>query len=378
MKPFTLIHTADLHLDLPVSGWKGSEEQLMVRRDEYRRTFSRILELAKRREAAFLLIAGDFLEHDTVSRPTVEWVIEEFRRIPDTRVLIAPGNHDPYRSDSFYQSVPWPEHVHIFSGRWEDHYFPDYNLRVYGKGFADFEERESRLPGVDPADERRVMVAHATYGPRTEKSSYFPLSREEIHPLEMDYVALGHIHQPSTDRLDNQRRTLVRYPGSPEALRWKETGERTVSLVTFDEKGVHLETEAVQTRRYEVDFVDMTGCRTPEEAVRRILNRFPEPSARSVYRRLHLKGRCPRDLSLNGEWISLQLVKEGFLYVECLDETVPDFDLDRLRAEDGLVGTFIRRMDERAAKADGEEKKLLERALYKGLDALLLREVKGR
>ena len=58
-----------------------------------------------------------------------------------------------------------------------------------------------------------------------------------------------------------------------------------------------------------------------------------------------------------------------------MDETIPDYDLEQLRRETGVVGVFVRRMEERIGSAEPEEQKLLKRALYKGLDALLSREV---
>ena len=87
---------------------------------------------------------------------------------------------------------------------------------------------------------------------------------------------------PSTVRLSNERRTIVRYPGSPEAVRWKETGERTVTVGTVGEDGLTVETVPVHTRRCEIDRVDITGCETPEEAIRRVMEKISGRRARSV------------------------------------------------------------------------------------------------
>src|SRR5690606_1730505 len=54
VKSFTFVHTADLHLDKPMEGWRGGKDRLRARREEFRRTFERIVELAKRRQADFL------------------------------------------------------------------------------------------------------------------------------------------------------------------------------------------------------------------------------------------------------------------------------------------------------------------------------------
>lgn len=374
VKSFTFVHTADLHLDKPLEGWRGGQEQLLARREEFRRTFDRIVDLVKRRQADFLFIAGDLLEHRYAGRSTVRFVMEKLEELSGTKVLIAPGNHDPYRPDSWYRTERWPDHVHIFSSEWEHHYFSEYHLHLYGKGFADYEESTPSLPEIRDGGGKRIMVTHGTLTDREETSPYFPLQREALAALELDYVALGHIHQPSTIRLSNECRTVVRYPGSPEAVRWKETGERTVTVGTVGEGGLTVETVPVHTRRCEIDQVDITGCETPEEAVRRVTEKI-SGEEREAYRRIHFTGYRPRDWSISVEWASGQLRQAGFHYVECVDETIPDYDLEQLRRENGVVGVFVRRMEERISSAEPNEQKLLKRALYKGLDALLSREV---
>lgn len=374
MKSFTFIHTADLHLDKPVEGWRGSREQLLARREDFRRTFERIVDLANQRRAAFLFIAGDLMEHRYTGRSTVRFVMDKLEELSETTVLIAPGNHDPYRSDSWYRTERWPDHVHIFSAEWEHHFFSEYDLHVYGKGFADYEESRPSLPEVREEEGKRIMVVHGTLTEGEESSPYFPLRREALAALEIDYAALGHIHQPSTTRLSNDRGTILRYPGSPEAVRWKETGARTVTVGTVDEHGLKVETVPVHTRRCEIDRMDITGCETPEAVVRRVLETITGEE-REAYRRIHFTGYRPRDWSIPIDWAIGQLREAGFHYVECVDETIPDYDLDQLRQGTGVVGVFVRRMEERIRAAEPEEQQLLKRALYKGLDALLSREV---
>lgn len=375
MKSFTFVHTADLHLDLPFQGWKGKEGQGWVRRQEQRRTFETIIGLVKKRNADFLLIAGDLLEHETASRSTAQWVIEQIRQIPKTCVLITPGNHDPLREDSFYKTLDWPSHVHIFGSDWEVLGYDEFSLRVFGKGFADYEEPESRFPAAPLPEkgERRIMLVHGTYSPYRADSPYFPLCDQDLLPLELDYVALGHIHQPSLHRLDNHRGTWICYPGSPESLRWKETGERTVTVGSFGMDGLSLERIAVQTRRYEVDQVDVQGCDTEDQLIRHILDKIPPGEERQACRRIYLCGRRPADLSLQGEWILSRLEEEGFHYVEVEDETFPDYDLDQIRKRDGLAGLFVRKMEERIDGANPEQADLLRQSLYKGLDALMVK-----
>ncbi|MDR6225234.1 metallophosphoesterase family protein [Desmospora profundinema] len=377
MKPITFIHTADLHLDLPFQGWRGSDDVLLRWRDEHRRTFAATIDTVMEKQTDYLLIAGDWLEYETASRSTAEWLIEQLERIKNTQVLIAPGNHDPFRPDSYYHSLSWPEHVTIFTGDWEERRFPEHGLTVVGRGFREFEEPEAEMPSVRvPEGERLILLFHGTLQNGNAGSPYFPVTKEKLAPLEADYVALGHIHQPHALRLNNQKRTWVRYPGSPHALRWQETGERSVTWGRLSDSGCHWEPVSVQTRRFEVDMIPLEGCKTDGEALKQIKQMIPEGKERDACRRLVLNGRRQAGWKPRAEWLSLQLKQSGFYHVEIVDETLPDYDLEWLRSQEGLVGTFVRKMEERMERTTMEEREHWHRALLKGLDALLSPEVK--
>ena len=42
-----------------------------------------------------------------------------FKEIPNTKIFITPGNHDPNIKNSFYQQFKWNENVHIFTNKIE-------------------------------------------------------------------------------------------------------------------------------------------------------------------------------------------------------------------------------------------------------------------
>lgn len=375
MKPVTWIHTADLHLDEPIKGWKGSKEEAWRRSQEYRQTFERIISLVKKRKVPFLFISGDFMEYGYVSKSTVRFVQEQFRQISGTQVLIAPGNHDPYRPDSVYCLEEWPEHVHIFGGEWESLPFPEFDLTVYGRGFVDFTESEWKAPAGLNENGRKIMIVHGDFLVQEGSSPYFPIREHELAPLEMDYVALGHIHKAADYRLNNRRRTWVCYPGSPEALNWKETGERTVTYGVLDDRGVSIERVPIQTRAYENHRVDIQGCETKEEVIIRILQETAATD-KNNYHAVELTGRRPRELELKEDslrWMEERLKQEGFYAVYLEDQTKPDFDLEYYRGQPGVIGAFIRRMEERMER-NPDERADCELALYKGLEALLAKE----
>lgn len=374
MRPITWIHTADLHLDQPVTGWHGSKEKALKRREDYRETFRRIISVVKQKNASFLFIAGDFLEHGFVQAGTVHLVKECFREITDTRVFISPGNHDPYRLDSFYHPrEDWPKNVYIFGNKWESLYFEEYNVTIHGRGFTDYVETEWIPPPTSTLQGKQIMVVHGTLLSTlssSENCRYFPIHEKELVGYPFDYVALGHIHKPSLALLDNKKKTRVCYPGSPEALSWKETGERFVVYGTLTDKGVAVEWIPVHSRAYERINCDISDCESREKILQLVKDKLRSYDRKNCFQ-IVLQGRYPTYLELNREifWLYEQIKELDVFHFSFINEGTPDFDLSFYSQQKGVVGLFVRKMEERM-QCNPEKKAEYELALYKGLEAL--------
>ena len=369
MEPVSWLHTADLHLGKPIENWKGSKEEYLIRKEEYRQTFQRMIRKIEQQSIPFFFIAGDFFEHGYVSRSLYEFIWEQFSKIPQTMIMISPGNHDPYRADSIYRKERWPDHVHVFGTKWEEHHFSEYGLTIVGKGFADFHEKKGSLPDVK-CGERTIMVVHGELMSREKKSDYFPILEPELSRLEIDYVALGHVHQAESRVLKNKKKTFVRYPGSPEALSWKETGARTVTFGKIDEEGQKIDDCPIHTRIYEQHRIQLNGLMTKEKIHEQLLEILRDKDPMSYYF-VRLEGFISPDwdLSEDQSWLQVELKKSGYQHVYIEDHTLPDLDLEGLRRKSNVIACFIQMMEEKMEAVDEEEKELICSAMYKGLEA---------
>ena len=81
-----------------------------------------------------------------------------------------------------------------------------------------------------------------------------------------------------------------------------------------------------------------------------------------------LTGTRAPEVRWNLESVAAVLTKYGANIIELTDETTPDFQIERLREQDTLVGRFINRMDK------VEDEKLKKLALQYGLQALFGRD----
>ena len=81
---------------MPFSSLGNLKGKAAQRRNEIKEAFTRIIDLSVAEKADFLLICGDLYEHGYVKKSSLNFLCREFERIPGTKVIIIPGNHDPY------------------------------------------------------------------------------------------------------------------------------------------------------------------------------------------------------------------------------------------------------------------------------------------
>ena len=203
------IHMADLHFDTPLISLKNNRDLIKKRRTEQRQVFRDVINLAKKENIDFLFISGDMFEQKFVEKGTIEFIISSFQLIPETKIFIAPGNHDPLIKSSPYNMYDWPENVTIFNGEVGMFSFDDIN--IYGIGFTDYEFMTDEIEKIKIEDENKlnVLVIHGTLNGGSKK--YLDLKEKDLK--KFDYVALGHIHEKKVG-VAPQGDPAIIYPGS--------------------------------------------------------------------------------------------------------------------------------------------------------------------
>ena len=108
------VHIADMHFDSPFVNLSDKNILGDLRRLQQRKVFKKVIEYCKENEVEYLFISGDLYEHKYVKLSTIEYINQLFKEIPRVQVIIAPGNHDPYIKNSYYNKFNWNENVKIF------------------------------------------------------------------------------------------------------------------------------------------------------------------------------------------------------------------------------------------------------------------------
>lgn len=365
----SLIHCADVHLDAPFSG-AGPNGFSQQRRRDLKEVFERIISLVQEKDADYLLISGDLYEHHYVTASTIRWLNDQFRRIEDKSVILISGNHDPYVQNSWYKSFPWASNVHILTTRAPEYEDVEKGVYFYGIGFDVF--RQEHLPVMAPPrinpERINICLFHGTVDMAFTQNPYNPIDSNTLLQMGFDYYALGHFHGKNGKPAQG-----VINPGSPEPLGFDEPGEHGVFWVTLKKEDSNLLREAVfvqtQKRFYRELEMDITGMEPGRQLQESLQKLAKAHGANDEILKITIIGRTPAEFLDDFREASQSFLRQ-YPHVQLADRMEPAYDLDALSEETNLTGVFVRLMREKMLKADENERKLLQKALFLGLDAI--------
>lgn len=354
------IHTGDLHLGFKFLNPSFRGEIARERRRELWLTFERIVEYSMNKEVDFLFIAGDLFEETYFTIADIKRVRDTFKKARDVNIIIVAGNHDFIGRKSLYDRIEWTENVNIFqSNGIEKMEFKDLNTNIYGYSWDNREIRESDLfldlEGNINREKNNILLIH---GDIYNDSNYLPLSLETLKNLNMDYIALGHIHKPNIVERN------IAYCGSPEPLDFGELGERGIIEGEIKEKKLDIKFKTFSKRKFIEKNIEINNTMGYLDILDKIKKINIGNKAKDFYR-VKLTGFVEKHINLDN---IEEDIKSNFYHIEINNETVLDYDLDELELEnkDNIVGKFIEKMKEK-----GVEDPVVRAALYIGLEALL-------
>lgn len=211
------VHIADLHFDKPFTRLeaRGLSE---TRRLEQRKAFKKVIDYIKENNIPYLFVCGDLFEAEYVKQSTIEYINKNFEEIPNTKIYITPGNHDPNTKNSYYNTYQFAKNVKIFTSQIEK--IEEENINIYGYGFEDYymKTKSTQELYIQEKSKINILLTHADIdGVERGEVKYNPVSRNELKALGFDYIALGHVHK-------RQAEDEITYPGSLISLGFDELG----------------------------------------------------------------------------------------------------------------------------------------------------------
>lgn len=379
MKKVKFLHCADLHLDMPFTSLGGRADKSSARRQDLKQAFYGIIEAAKSEKADLLLIAGDLYEHEYVKKSTINFINDGFNDIPGTKIVIVPGNHDPYAANSYYGNFGWAGNVYILTRENPCILLEEISTCVYGWGFEDYKGQNgiTETPIAVNRSLINILLAHGTLDMNFNKRVYNPLSSAGLEELEMDYIALGHFHSRI---MGEGRRRIVYNPGSPEPLGFDEEGDHgflTGMITKQGESESTLDINFIKAgkRFYANVDVNVDGCCTDEQVNNKVSAAISDRDLKNGLFAVHLKGRTEPGFGIDLRNVEMHFDPDVF-FLKAIDETGTCYNTDEILGEPGLRGLFARKIMALVDKAaDEQERRLLMKSLHYGLEALERGEV---
>ena len=353
------VHISDIHFDTPFTSLKGKNDLSKKRKIEQRNIFTQVIDFIKHKNVKYLFIAGDLFEQENVKLSTIEYLNNEFKKIPNTKIFIAPGNHDPYLMNSYYSTYKWTENVFIFKGEIEC--VEENEVDIYGYGFTNFYSNNSKIESINlkNKDKINVLISHGDLdGSINDEKSYNPLSYNRIKDIGFDYIALGHIHKTNF----NEYKRII-YPGSLISLGFDEVGNHGMIYGEISKNNSKVEFIKLDYDYYQEYDLDISEIYDKEALIQAINNL--KLNNEYVYK-IKLVGI--RKFYFGVDEILKYISNENILKIK--DNSKSNYDFNKISNENNLRGYFIKEMIDKLNNATDEEKKQIKEAMELGLEIL--------
>lgn len=317
------VHIADVHLDTPFKTISDRADIGVERRLEQRNALKKVIDYIKANNIEYLFISGDLYDQEYIRESSISFLNDLFKQIPNTKIYIAPGNHDPYIKNSFYATYSWNNNVKIFTNVVEK--VENDNVNIYGFGFNNFEMNNNQIKDIilDEPQKINILITHGDLG----ESKYNPMKLNEIKSKGFDYVALGHIHK--RDDTSN-----IVYPGSLVSLGFDELGKHGMIVGEIIDKKLNKEFVKVDDRKFVEFELDVSNIISEEELIEKI-NSINEEN--ELYK-IILVGY--RNFPIN---IDIKLINKNIIKIK--DNT--KLKLDFKENNSTLKGLFVKKLNER-------------------------------
>lgn len=318
-----ILHSADWHLDSPITG--RSEEHSQYLRRELLKIPEKVTNLCKTEGCDLLLLAGDLFD-GACTKESLHAVRTALTEV-GVPVFISPGNHDMCAPGSPYLTESWPENVHIFTHPvMESVALPQLDCRIYGAGYEAM-DCPPLLKDFHAEGTERWQIGLLHSDPMQALSPYCPITSQQVRDSGLHYLALGHIHKGGSFRAGE---VLCAWPGCPMGRGFDETDTKGVLLIDLSDS-VAARFLPMNTPRF-YDFSAEAG-EEPAEALAALL---PPVETQDAYRVTLTGYSAPIDLA------ALAQSYPHIPYLTLRDHTIPEVDLWSTIGEDTLEGVYFK------------------------------------
>ncbi len=342
-----ILHTSDIHIDSPMTARLPSSK-IKERRKELISNFSSLVACAREEGCTAVIIAGDLFDSESVSRRAKDAVLDTITAARDIIFFYLKGNHE---GDALTNSTVLPTNLCIFGENWS--YFDADGLTVAGRSACD-ENMFSTLK-LSP-ETKNIVVLHGELRDRTASPEV--IGRLDAMGKNIDYMALGHYHSHSAEKIDS--RGIAVYSGTPEGRGFDEAFE--CGYVVIDTDTMDFRFVPFAKRRLRIAKLPLDGMTKPSEIIEgaeRLLRDIP----RSDLIRLELCGEYIPELWRDTEAIEKKFA-DRFYHFEVKDSSKIKIDPENYKYDKSFKGEFIRTVSADETLDEDKKAKIIAAGLY--------------
>lgn len=315
-----IIHTADVHLDSPLSQVKDSA----ARRYELLLALSNMAQYADNNGVSAIVVAGDLFDGAYASDGTIAGVADIIRR-GKARWYVLRGNHGssaPY--DKLKALVP---ELNLFGDEWT--YYNLDGVTFCGRELGVNDAEQYNRLSLDKS-RYNVVVLHGD----VDSDAYGLIDRKALANCGANYVALGHRHAFAQYAFGSVKAC---YCGALEPRGFDETSDTGFVVVDTDKDKLTFVKQHV--RRIENVTVDVTGIDGDIALGAKISDAIGGVDGRN-YLNVTFVGALKSGVHLNV--VANNALENRFFALRIEDNTTADYDLEAISKEVSLRGEFVK------------------------------------
>ena len=240
MPSFKFIHSADLHLDSPLTGLAAKSESYARRIDDASRAaFSQLIQLAIDEQCAFVLIAGDLFDGQWRDYRTGLYFASQMSLLRDAGipVYIILGNHDA--ENRFVSRLQLTDNVTLLSAKSpQTEKIESLNVAIHGQILPARDVTENLAARFPPpaAGYLNIGMLHTALDGREGHALYAPCTVDQLKNHGYDYWALGHVHEFGHQIGSvSAEKPFVVYSGVLQGRHIREVGPKGALLVSVED-----------------------------------------------------------------------------------------------------------------------------------------------
>ena len=351
-----ILHMADVHLDSKLTRYLDNEKA-RERRNEILLTYRNAVNYAVENDIEVIIIAGDLFDVRKISATARDAVRDSIEQNPDITFFYLRGNHD---ADSFVQTViekngKLPANLKMFAREWTSYKFTAKDgISVVITGAEMDSENSAELVSslVLNQSDFNIVTLHGQEIATASKNDAEVIPLREYRNRGIDYMALGHIHEPKIEKLD--ARGTYSYSGCLEGRGYDECGVRGFNVIEvteisgnpkMDVKFVPFARRTIHRVELDLGIVNsgaMQGMIDSPRIVRLAKDKISEAGVEEKDMvRLELTGKINASVDIDTDYIR-KILEDDYYHIKVVDKTGVFINYEDFALDMSLRGEFVR------------------------------------